>query len=112
MTGCHPERQAAMPCRSDALLALVCSRAVEGFCHPDVQDCIYVDGPQTATVSFVSELVAPPARDFHIQITWQVATQCTAMLLLVEELLQLRKPDADTKMPLGLRIRKGLMLTK
>ena len=101
-----------MPCRSDALLALVCSRAVEGFCHPDVQDCIYVDGPQTATVSFVSELAPPSAPDFHIQITWQVATQCTAMLLYVEELLQLCMPDADTMLPVGLRIRGGLMLTK
>lgn len=61
-----------MPCRSDALLALVCSRAVEGFCHPDVQECIYVDGPETATVSFVSELAPPSASDFHLQITWQV----------------------------------------
>lgn len=61
-----------MPCRSDALLALVCSRAVEGLCHLDVQDCIYVDGPVTATISFVSELAPPSASDYHLQITWQV----------------------------------------
>ena len=61
-----------MPCRSDALLALVCSRAVVGFCHPDVQDCIYVDGPETATISFVSELAPPSASKYHLQITWQV----------------------------------------
>jgi hypothetical protein len=70
MTGCHQQyEQAATPCRSDALLALVCARAVEGFCHPDVQDFIYVDAPETAAVSFVSGLALPSASEYRLQIT-------------------------------------------
>ncbi len=56
-------------------MALVCSRAVEGFCHPDVQDCIYVDGPETAAVSFVSGLALPSAFEYRLQVTWQVGDQ-------------------------------------
>ncbi|CAL5221279.1 g3441 [Coccomyxa viridis] len=41
--------------RDDALLTLVCSEPVEGFCYPDVKQCVYVDGPEAATVIVLAE---------------------------------------------------------
>lgn len=58
--------------RDNAVLVISCSDAVSGLCYPEVQQCMYVDGPVNTTVAYVSEVNAGPAVYYHMQVSWEV----------------------------------------
>ena len=46
---------------------------MEGFCYPDVRQCIYVDGPGAATVNLLGEFkAASPLPSYSLRISWKV----------------------------------------
>ncbi len=67
-------------CRDDALLTLVCSEPVEGFCFPDVEQCVYVDGPEAATVIVLAESDKATSiwPSYSLKVTWQVRVPNTS----------------------------------
>ena len=52
---------------------VVCSRLVEGLCSPGIEDCVYMDGPQNATVSYAAELPSGLHTRYKLQIAWPVS---------------------------------------
>ncbi len=64
----------SLSCRDDALLTLVCSEPVEGFCYPDVKQCVYVDGPEAATVIVLAESnkAASMWPSHSLRVSWKV----------------------------------------
>ena len=69
----HKQPKPLLSCRDDALLTLVCSEPVKAFCYPDVEKCIYVDGPWATTVDILAEIKAAAAwPSYSLRISWQV----------------------------------------
>ena len=62
-----------MHCRNDAVLLVICSRRVEGLCSPGIEGCVYVDGPQNATVDYTTELPLGLQKSYKLQIAWPVS---------------------------------------
>ena len=62
-----------MHCRDDALLVVICSRLVEGLCSPGIEGCVYVDGPQNATVNCATELPSWLRTSYKLQVAWPVS---------------------------------------
>ena len=55
------------------MLVVICSRLVEGLCSPGIEGCVYVDGPQNATVKYATELPSGLQTRFKLQISWPVS---------------------------------------
>lgn len=60
-------------CRDNAVFFISCSKAVSGLCYPNMEDCVFVDGPFNATVGYISEVAVYGTMFYHIQISWEVS---------------------------------------
>ena len=55
------------------MLVVICSALVEGLCSPGIEGCVYVDGPQNATVKYAAELPSGLHTRYKLQIGWPVS---------------------------------------